>query len=76
MTYKTNIDELNERLKLPNALLSRKDIATIFGLCPTGSAISAMINSYDFPAPYVFSDRNKRWKATDVFAYMEQRRGA
>lgn len=74
MTYKTNVDELNERLKLPQAFLSRNDIALLLSCNPTGTGLRKLIQSPGFPAPLTIGSKLQRWKAKEVLAYIENKR--
>lgn len=74
MTYMSNIESLMQRVKLPNALLSMNDLGLIMNMKPEGSALRNLVNGPDFPKAYLFGGRSKRWKAEEVFQFMEQRR--
>lgn len=62
------------RASLPKGLLSTRDIATIIGFPERGSVFLNMLQDPKFPPPVYIGEREKRWYASEIFHFIDNRR--
>lgn len=62
------------RASLPKGLLSTRDIAAIIGFPERGSVFVKMTQDPNFPTPVYIGEREKRWYASEIFHYIDNRR--